>query len=72
MRPSADKENGGGRLAFRRRKYCKFCEDKVVFIDQVCSLLIVPQPANASALISAPAAPRRFRFGVFMSRSSPL
>jgi small subunit ribosomal protein S18 len=23
----------GGRLPFRRRKYCKFCEDKVTFID---------------------------------------
>jgi small subunit ribosomal protein S18 len=37
MRPDRDrdkdKENGGGRLSFRRRKYCKFCEEKVVFID---------------------------------------
>lgn len=24
---------GGGRLPFRRRRYCKFCEDKVQFID---------------------------------------
>lgn len=38
MRPGSDRENGGGgggggRLSFRRRKYCKFCEDKVVYID---------------------------------------
>ncbi len=45
MRPAADRggdrgENGGGggaggggRFSFRRRKYCKFCEDKVVYID---------------------------------------
>ena len=24
---------GGGRFPFRRRKYCKFCEDKVSYID---------------------------------------
>jgi small subunit ribosomal protein S18 len=23
----------GGRFAFRRRKYCKFCEDKMTYID---------------------------------------
>jgi len=23
----------GGRMGFRRRRYCKFCEDKVVYID---------------------------------------
>jgi small subunit ribosomal protein S18 len=39
MRPREEKENGGersgggGRMAFRRRKYCKFCEEKVVYID---------------------------------------
>src|SRR5436190_1198891 len=24
---------GGGRMAFRRRKYCKFCEEKITYID---------------------------------------
>ncbi len=24
---------GGGRMSFRRRRYCKFCEDKVTYID---------------------------------------
>jgi small subunit ribosomal protein S18 len=33
-----DRENGaggggGGRLSFRRRKYCKFCEEKIPYID---------------------------------------
>ena len=29
--PRGDRD--GGRMSFRRRKYCKFCEDKVVYID---------------------------------------
>jgi len=26
-------DRDGGRMGFRRRRYCKFCEDKVVNID---------------------------------------
>src|SRR5688572_21913282 len=24
---------GGGRLPFRRRKYCRFCEEKITYVD---------------------------------------
>lgn len=33
MRPREDNEGGGGRMSFRRRKYCKFCEEKTTYID---------------------------------------
>lgn len=33
-RDDAGPEKGrGGRLPFRRKKYCKFCEDKVSYVD---------------------------------------
>jgi small subunit ribosomal protein S18 len=49
---SRDQE--GGRLPFRRRRYCKFCEDKVTFIDyKDVSLLIAYVPERAKI------APRR-------------
>jgi small subunit ribosomal protein S18 len=28
-----EEKGGGGRLSFRRRKYCKFCEEKIAYID---------------------------------------
>ena len=42
---------GGGRTAFRRRKYCKFCEEKVVYIDYKDTEMLsgyVPERAKVS------------------------
>ena len=42
---------GGGRMAFRRRKYCKFCEEKVVYIDYKDTEMLsgyVPERAKVS------------------------
>ncbi len=48
------RDRDGGRLPFRRRRYCKFCEDKVSFIDyKDVSLLISYVPERAKI------APRR-------------
>ena len=32
-RPSGNRFGGRKRFLFRRRKYCKFCENKAVYID---------------------------------------
>ena len=33
---------GGGRFSFRRRKYCKFCEEKTTYIDYKDAELLAP------------------------------
>ena len=51
MRPREEKENGGGRMSFRRRKYCKFCEEKTTYIDYKDQEMLagyVPERAKVS------------------------